>query len=377
MNSPSGAPTPTNGVSAGWIAHIVEFAARERLFLVILTTAFVVAGATYQTPHIAMWIGFMFAAYSAIANDSIQTIGTFLASNAQARWWVLWIFIAGIFLATTYYSWHMYNGDVSYGRLQSRGFDEAPTEFSFLQIAAPLVLLTLTRMRMPVSTTFLLLSCFATQPEGIADMLGKSVTGYFVAFGVSITIWFVFSRIFDRILQGEPGRFWRPLQWIASGALWSVWLQQDAANIAVFLPRSLSVGEYALFAGTIVLGLGILLYLRGDRIQQVVTEKKNVVDVRAATILDIVYASVLYYFKALNPVPMSTTWVFIGLLAGRELAMALTDKGEDRRSVGFTLRLIAKDVFYVTIGLVVSLLLAAAVNERTRDSLLGLVGLGG
>lgn len=363
------------GVTAGWFGNIVEFAARERIFLVVLTTAFVISGATYQTPHIAMWVGFVFAAYSAIANDSIQTIGTFLASNAQARWWLLWIFIGGIFLATTAYSWWAYDGDVSYGRLQSRGFDEAPTEFSFLQIAAPLVLLTLTRLRMPVSTTFLLLSCFATQPEGIADMLGKSVTGYFVAFGVSITIWFVFSRVFAMILQGEPGRFWRPLQWIASGALWSVWLQQDAANIAVFLPRSLSPGEFAFFATVIVLGLGVLLYLRGDRIQQVVTEKKNVVDVRAATILDIVYASVLYYFKALNPVPMSTTWVFIGLLAGRELAMALTDRDGERRSIGFTLRLILKDVFYVTIGLIVSLLLAAAVNERTRESLLGLVGL--
>ena len=40
---------------------------------------------------------FLFAAYAAIANDSIQTIGTFIASNQDKKWWVLWIFIGGIF----------------------------------------------------------------------------------------------------------------------------------------------------------------------------------------------------------------------------------------------------------------------------------------
>ena len=32
-------------------------------------------------PQIAMWVGFLFAAYAAVANDSIQTLGTFIASN--------------------------------------------------------------------------------------------------------------------------------------------------------------------------------------------------------------------------------------------------------------------------------------------------------
>ena len=32
------------------------------------------------------------------------------------------------------------------------------------------------------------------------------------------------------------------------GVLWSVWLQQDAANIAVYLPRNLSGWEFTGFA---------------------------------------------------------------------------------------------------------------------------------
>ena len=94
-----------------------------------------------------MWVGFGIAAYSAVANDSIQTLGTFIASNKHRPWWVLWLFMGGIFLATAAYSWVNYGGDVSYGRLASKGFETAPTEFQWLQVAAPLFLLILTRLR--------------------------------------------------------------------------------------------------------------------------------------------------------------------------------------------------------------------------------------
>ena len=105
-------------------------------------------------PHLAMWVGFVFAAYAAVANDSIQTLGTFIASNQDKKWWVLWIFIGGVFIATHSYSWlfsdftgaidaagnpigdGVADGDVSHGRLLAKGFENAPQSFHFLQIAA-------------------------------------------------------------------------------------------------------------------------------------------------------------------------------------------------------------------------------------------------
>ena len=66
-------------------------------------------------------------------------------------------------------------------------------------------------------------------------------------------------------------------------------------------------------------GLGILFYLRGDKIQRIVTEKSNVTDVRSATVIDGVYALILYYFKSVSVIPISTTWVFIELFAGQEI----------------------------------------------------------
>lgn len=336
----------------------------ERTFLALIGIFFFIAGVTFPHAEIAKWVGFALAGYSAIANDSIQTIGTFIASNEDKKWWVLWLFIGGIFLATVSYSWYTYSGDVSYQRLASKGFAEAPQSFTFLQIAAPIFLLVLTRMRMPVSTTFLLLSCFAADVNAIGNVLTKSLSGYFVAFIAAIIVWIVLSRIIKKFTKGEPHPGWTVFQWITSGTLWAVWIMQDAANIAVYLPRSLSFGQFAAFALYIFLGLGILFYLRGDKIQKVVTEKSDVRDIRSASIIDFVYAIILYYFKIKSQIPMSTTWVFIGLLAGREIAMSFTDARGKGKPLKESLKLIGKDAGYALIGLAVSIALAVAINPE-------------
>jgi hypothetical protein len=259
---------------------------------------------------------------------------------------------------------------VSYQRLAAKGFAETPQSFSYLQIAAPLFLLILTRMRMPVSTTFLLLTSFTTSPGSIEKVLNKSLMGYGLAFVLAFAVWISVSKLLERWTRtsdAHPG--WRVAQWGISGVLWSVWLMQDAANIAVYLPRSMSLAEYLAFAGVIVVGLAMLFRMRGERVQRVVTEKSDVVDVRSATVIDAVYAVILFYFKMHSKMPMSTTWVFIGLLAGREMAISLRRAGAN--SVGEAARLMAKDILFVTIGLVVSLLLAAAVNDGFSDAIFG------
>lgn len=53
---------------------------------------------------------------------------------------------------------------------------------------------------------------------------------------------------------------WTYVMWITTGILWSVWLQQDMSNIAVFLPRSLNIFELLAVVFTIVIGLGIMLF---------------------------------------------------------------------------------------------------------------------
>jgi hypothetical protein len=59
---------------------------------------------------------------------------------------------------------------------------------------------------------------------------------------------------------------------------------------------------------------------------------------------------------------MSTTWVFIGLLAGRELGMSLMKTGSHTVLGGVKLAL--KDVLFALIGLTVSIAIAVGVNDN-------------
>lgn len=353
------------------------FVIKERVFLAIVISCFFLSALFFPYPHIAMWIGFIFAAYSAIANDSIQTIGTFLVSNSHRKWYVLWLFIGLIFVATTFYSWYTFDGDVSYQRLMSKGFDKNPREyiqegggFAFLQIAAPIFLLILTRMRMPVSTTFLLLSAFASDSAGITGMMSKSASGYLIAFATSFILWTFIDKAVKKMTQNPAQPYWTYIQWITSGTLWSVWIMQDAANIAVFLPRDMSFGEYTAFASIVFIGLGVLFFLRGDTIQKIVNEKTEIADVRTATIVDFSYAIILFVFKTWSKIPMSTTWVFIGLLGGREIAMNLIVRKAKAKTRNYILKMVWRDLLFAFIGLAVSVMLAVAVNPEIQRELL-------
>jgi hypothetical protein len=57
---------------------------------------------------------------------------------------------------------------------------------------------------------------------------------------------------------------------------------------------------------------------------------------------------------------MSTTWAFIGLLSGREIALSL--RGSGKRSVSKSALLVIKDLGILLFGLGVSFLLAALSN---------------
>ena len=144
---------------------------------------------------------------------------------------------------------------------------------------------------------------------------------------------------------------------------------QDGANIAVFLPRHQSLFQFIIFAVTIFLGLGLLFYLRGDRIQEVVSEKSRISDIRAATLVDLTYVLLLIYKLFISTVPMSTTWVFLGVIGGREIAISLARKKKGKKHRKKAFKLIARDFIYAFLGLIISVALAAAANKSIRDAI--------
>ena len=125
----------------------------------------------------------------------------------------------------------------------------------------------------------------------------------------------------------------------------------DVANIAVYLPRELSVIQLLMVIIYFTILLFYIFKIHGGRIQKVVLDKTGTRYARSATIINIIYAVVLYYFKELNDLPMSTTWVFIGLLCGRELAISTMNKDYKFK---YVFPLIGKDFFKMIFGLSVS-----------------------
>jgi hypothetical protein len=354
---------------------VLDYITNEKKFLIFILVSFIVAAVSVNFGQAAMWVGFVFAAYSAVANDSIQSLGTFIESNKHRKWWILWLFVGVIFLVTVTYSWIAFDGDVTFMRLLNKKGESKyphPAQFSIYQVIAPLVLLILTRLRMPVSTTFLLLSVFSSDSEGITAMVTKSVSGYVIAFILSFLIWYGLYEVIRKFFKSRKSSpWWTYIQWTVSGMLWSVWIMQDGANIAVFLPRQQSLLQFIIFSSTIFLGLGVLFYLRGDKIQKVVSEKVRISDVRAATLVDFSYVLLLIYKLFISTIPMSTTWVFLGVIGGREIAISLARKKPGKKHKTKALWIIFRDLSYATIGLIISVALASGANPAIQKEIIG------
>lgn len=328
---------------------------------------------------IVMWVGFSLAAYSVVGNDVIQTLGTFLTSNEKTqKWYVLWGFAATI-LVVALVNGYM-NNDIDYGRLDKF---EMPSEFPWYYLLPPVVLLAITRSGIPVSTTFMILTLFSLSsiPNDLPSMLSstfdtgtklggmiqKSIMGYIIAFSSAAVIYllvtrFTEKRFIDNPLKEQNRKYWIVAQWFTTGFLWFQWLTQDLANIYIYLRGGMDLSIFGFACSVLILVglLGYIFYSKGGAVQDVVRQKTNTADIRAATFIDLIYGIILYIFKYNylglfeGKLPMSTTWVFIGLLAGREIGMRLNL--EKKLTAGVT-RMVFADLGKVFFGLIVSVLL--------------------
>ena len=333
---------------------------------------------------VIMWLGFTFAAYSVVGNDVIQTLGTFLTSNEKkVKWWILWLFAAGILSMTLLYGW--YNGDIAYGRLDKF---TPPDIYHWYYLLPPLVLLLITRSGIPVSTTFMVLTLFSLSnipselpamissvfdtDQKLGGMIQKSLIGYMIAFSSGIIFYLLITRLTEKRFLENPitesqTKVWIVAQWLTTGFLWTQWLTQDLANIYIYLNagRGLTTIEFVISFLIIIGLLAYIFYNKGGAVQDVARTKTNTTDIRSATFIDLIYGIILYTFKENYlglfeaKLPMSTTWVFIGLLAGREIGLQIN---LHRKLNGVVTKMILMDLLKVFFGLIVSVLLVFVIK---------------
>ena len=229
-------------------------------------------------------VGFGLAGWSVIANDSVQTLGTFIASKQKwFKWYTLASAASAAMIVTVCYGWWRYGGDISYGRLTQIPYQE----IQWYHAVAPGILLFLTRIGIPVSTTFLVLSAFASTVV-LEKMLIKSVVGYGLAAILAYVCWIAISKFinekFDEITTEWKIAFWRNAVWVTAAFLWATWLMHDVANIAVYLPRQLDISLLAIVLIYFSILLFYIFYIHGGPIQKVVLDKTGTRYARSATI---------------------------------------------------------------------------------------------
>ena len=310
-----------------------------------------------------MIAGFLLCLYSCVSNDAIQTLGTFLNTTKERPVWQIWLYVTAVMVVTFVTGWIVNDGDMAFGRL-----DQIPHAGTFYwwHLLPPLVLLWLTRKGVPVATAFLIVSVFSSTTV-VGLMVMKSFVGYFTALIASLILYFIIARRVEKAflyLKNKPiPKGWIVAKWLSTGFLWSAWLLQDGAVLYIYLPRKEDFGFVPMVLSLTAFAalLFVLCYKRGGEIQNIVKLKTNTQDVRSATIIDCVYALILLYFQNVNNIPMSTTWVFLGVLAGREIALYNRLRFITEKKV---YKHLLKDITKAVLGLIVSIAVVFILNNH-------------
>jgi phosphate/sulfate permease len=304
-------------------------------------------------------LGMSIAMLTVIGNDCVQTLSTFIQSCGSRKASVIWmsLFLSIVFVGTLCYGYFVI-GDIAFGRLEEIPYQE-PQFFHLIPLFA---LFILTFYGVPVSTTFIVLSVFSSNSV-MLKMVEKSVIGGAVSFGFAFLVWYVLVRFFDERKDFIPQKYIKLLigfQSIATALLLIVWIMHDFANILVFVPRGqdIPLSLFILICIIACLVLTFIVYTSGGKIQKVVATKIGTNYVFSAILIDLAYAFVLFVLKEYSNIPMSTTWAFIGLILGREFAMAIYHE----KTVKNFLPIAKKDTFRLVIGAVISVLVVEFVK---------------
>ena len=313
-------------------------------------------------------LAFGLATAAVIGNDALQTLGTFLAASRQrVPRGLQALFLCSVLCLVLLLGWSRGQGDPAWGRLDQLA---EPARLTWVDLLPPLAVLGLTQAGAPVSTSFLLLTAFA--PDHLPTLLGHSLAAYGLALALGLA---VYAALPGMPAEANPAEArltsgWLVLQWLASGWLWSQWLIQDLANLYVLLPRRLDAGTMAATLALLCLAVTVLVLRDGGPIQALLERKSHSDDPCATALLTGLYGAVLFGLGQWSRLPLSTTWAFLGLLAGRELGLLLRGDGRQATSMPASEAAdLGTDLLRASLGLVVAVavaLLVAALHGAGR-----------
>ncbi len=301
------------------------------------------------------WLVMTMIMYNVMINNFIQTLGTFNISNKYTKKWKVFLYLVVIFVTYFVYTWLKYDGNIRKGSLR---FIEYKDSFGYSILLLPMLLSLFNYFGIPVNLTFLSIPLF-TDGKIVKSMVVEAFINYFLAFIISFVFWNILYVKFKKFLRKKDNyQFWRIIEYISIGILWYCWLNTCVSSFMVFLPPKLYLEHLILLLiiGSIVISIVTILRPE-DKMEQIVEEKTDVKNIMSSVLFNILHSVVLLTLKLNSKVPIATSWIFIGLLDGRELGIT-TRKANNFSDPKYKLCLekISRDLYRNIIGIFISLL---------------------
>ncbi len=316
-----------------------------KLLLLFIPSIILITSSNY-----GLLVSFL-STFSVIENSSFQMFGTFLTSNKNKSVFQIFFFIFAIFFITLAFEWFTNGGRLDFDRLININYS---SNVDFKSILAPLLLFFLTYKKIPVSTTFVLLSGFATK-HTIDSMLTKTAASYLISFIFGYYIWY---RL-DRLLGGKISDFdyekmnkWKNVQIISNIFLIVFWIMSNNSNLVVSLPRIFSVQYFIIYVLFCAISIFYVVFSRGGKIQSIIDAKNGLDNPKTNSIINVAFSLIILMFQCINTTPVATTWSFVGLLSGREFALSMRSFNGVKK---VTLIKILRDLSVLIYGLLITL----------------------
>lgn len=311
------------------------------------------------TPFNFHWIIVGLIFFSIVLNNSFQILGTFLIINKNTSIWKSWLFLSSIFVITIMSCWFLCKGQIHFKKLNTIAYTENLTFFHYI---SPLVIIYFTKKKIPASASFLFLSLFASK-SGIYALLANTFRSYIISFIGAFFIWKYLGKIIKKLWSNKINfeeleknqNLWVVLQYVSTASLWISWLISNSPTAIVFLPRQFDFKSLSVFLFLGCFIIYYILYKKGGAMQNIIKNKKDTDNLQSATMLNIIYSLMIYTLQFAISMPISTTWVFVGLMGGRELAI-IENKQNIISNISFknSIQKILKDLLISSIGILIS-----------------------
>lgn len=300
------------------------------------------------------WFMLAITCYTLIANNYIQSIGTFIINN-KIKFKSNLIFITLSFTLSTLISWLIFDGNIDYNLLNNIEYKK---NLAIAMIFIPLLLNVFTKYGIPVSATFLVIPLFSDS-NTLNTMLIKTTTSYFLAFMVSFFIWNFIKKHFNHLMKmdAKPNLFWNIMEYVTTSLVWIAWNMLNICVFVVFVDRKFNIYELIAVSLIVLVVLYIIMTGNNKQIEEIINEKNETENKKSIAVFNLVFALILIYIEFFSNVPLTTTWVFLGLLAGKDLSDSFSENiifsnSKTKKSI---LKII-KDLHKAIVGIVFSLI---------------------